>query len=256
MKFNRFASLLAIAAAFPALSFAAGSINVGNLSGQARATYSGATIVLKSGTSIQSGTIVETNTGSSLELTFADGVKLVLSPGTRIRIKSFEAASGLFSCEIVLLRGSITGDATTASTASNLTIRTTAGVVSVAGSSFRVAFTPVSAISGSLNVVSLQGDITVLPVNATGLISIPSGSQVNVGASGVGGTVAPANSAVLLSVRTTLTSGEPGVAQPSAPEGQRPVVTGGSPGATVVNPGPDLGVILTISPNGEGSPGL
>jgi hypothetical protein len=269
MKFSRFASLLAVVASFPALAFAAGSISVGNLSGQARAIINGETVALKQGDVVEPGSGIETNTESSLELEL-DGVKLVLSSGTRISIKSFGADSGLVFGEIVLLRGNIAGDVTGASSASNLSIRTTVGVVSVAGSSFNVGFSPTSPTSGNMSVVSLQGNAAVTSLNTTGgAVAVPAGSQMQVGTSGTGSQVAPVAPSVLAAISKTISTGTAALESPVITQTSTATSTSTTPAATAASAAttpavvvPNLAVVAvngkltTISPNGEGTSGL
>lgn len=240
MKFARFVSLLAVT--LPALAFAASPISVTALSGQARTITDGESSSIQVGSDIAAGSSVETNTGSSAELTLSNGVKLVLSPGTRIRVKSLEIAPGIFSCEIVLLRGSITGNATGVSAASNLSIRTTAGTVGVSGTEFSVGFSPSSLTTGDLTVVSLQGAATVLPVNSVGPVSVPAGSQAVVGASGA--QVSPASATTLANAKAAMAGITPTQGDNKNP-GPSTVDSGTSTSGNTVN-------LALISPNGEG----
>jgi ferric-dicitrate binding protein FerR (iron transport regulator) len=264
MKFSRFVALCSVASALPTLAFAA-QLSVTGLTGQARAIVNGETVVLKSGSVIEPGSGIETNTGSSAELTLPGGAKLVLAPGTRLRVKSCESTPGLLSCETVLLRGKITGDATGTSAASNVTIRTTAGVANVAGASFGIGFAPASLTTGAMTVVSSQGTVSVLSVNSTGTVSVPAGSELEVGSTGGNSSVTAASAETLAAMKSMLAGNVAGKSDDAA-EGQ--VSTSASPASAsfglsvAASKVPNLaaipinGKLTTISPNGEGSSGL
>jgi ferric-dicitrate binding protein FerR (iron transport regulator) len=179
-----FVLTLSILAISP-FALAAGKVSVTSVSGLARFTSdSGAPQPAKVGSSFDEGSGIETNVGSSAELSLGNGVKLTLEPSTRIRLRKLQVSPGIFVCEVILLRGSISGDAALVSQDSSFSIRTTSGVANVAGTQFGVSFTPDSPFSGKMNITSRQGDIVVLGMNSTAPLTVSPKADASLGARG------------------------------------------------------------------------
>lgn len=250
------------------------SVRADGLTGTASITVDGVVRPLAAGEAIPAGASVEVFSGSSVTLTLANGTKVVLGPNTRVRLQSvLVPATGLYSFEVLLVRGSITADATGAVAGSSFTVRTASGKADVAGTSFKAEFSPSAASSGTnggvFDVTSAKGTVEVTPVSGSGTVSVPAGSQVTVGQPGqTTPQVRPAGSQSLNSINSTNAQ-----AQSSTPaRGQDGSSTGGS-GSTgseagsdkpadsktdsSVNqdstPGVNIPNLGMISPNGEGA---
>lgn len=217
--------------------------SVDSVAGQTRATGAEALAV---GAKISEGASIETNRNSGLTLKFPNGSKVKLGSGTRIRLRQLQQSDtpSVYSYEIALLRGTLTGNATGSASSSNFTISTTAGNANVAGSNFSLSFSPVSGKGGSFSVASSTGPIVLMPTGSTAPVVLPSGSRTSVGQSGA----AP----IVVAASTSNSSDSP---DSSAASSGTPA---GASDKTVVLPNfvkptlPNLS-ILVISPNGEGT---
>lgn len=255
MSTSRILSVLALAVSIPAAVFAdKGNAGVTSIQGQARqATGDAAPSALEPGAKLQEGASLETGSESAVELTMSNGTKLVLVPNTRIRFTSLEQSAnpGVYSFEVVLLRGGLRGDATKSSPGATFAIRTGAGKVNVAGSSFGVDYTPTSLTAGNMNIVVLNGMATASVPASIAPIAIPAGSQVQVGQGAAGaGTVVSAPADVLDGVRGALSGS--GTQVVSRPRGAANVSNAPAPVVSSVHKLPDFGVMV-VSPNGEGA---
>ena len=260
MKTSRILTLLALAFALPASVFAAkGSATVAAVAGQARSSVGNAVPAsVEVGALLQEGALIETGLDSGLELTLSNGGKLVLAPNSRVRITSLEQSDkpGVYSFEVVLLRGGIRGDASKSSPGATFSVRTSVGTTNVAGSVFAVDFVPTSVTTGNMNVVVVSGQASVSVPSAMQPVVVPAGSQIQVGqgAAGAGAdsTVTPET---LANIKAVL-SGE-GAKKVTRPAGTPGVKTKRE--VAPVAPLPDTSVFLPdtsvflVSPNGEGN---
>lgn len=257
MKPSKILSALALSLSLPVAVFAAkGNAGVVSIQGYARSsTGDAAPAALETGGTLQEGALLETGSDSGAELALSNGSKLVIIPGSRVRLASLEdsAKPGLYSYEFVLLRGGVRGDATRSLPGATFSIRTGAGKVNVAGSSFAVDYAPTSVRGGNMTVVILKGMASVSIPSSVSPIIVPAGSQTQVGQGAVGGSgvVASAAPEALSSITAVLSgSGARKVTQPagtSKPAGKAPEAP--VSGAAL----PDFSVMGVISPNGEGA---
>ncbi len=253
MKLSRLLPLLACAIALPAGAFAAkGVAEVTALSGLARAGVGEATPAsIEVGAKLEEGSTIETGSESGLEVTLPNGKKLILAPNTRIRIRFLEqsAKPGVYSYEVALLRGGIRVDATNSAPGSNFLIVTSAGSVNIAGSVSSVDFSPTSVTAGNMYVVTSKGSAVVFNPNSIAPVSVPAGSQTQIGQGAAGaGQVTSAAPEVLTALNNIVAGGNlEVVAKPGAkkPGSTAPATT--PSGVTL----PDFSIIV-VSPNGEG----
>lgn len=179
-------TLLIAALALPLAAFAADNTVVTKLSGQAR-TANGEVAL---GNLIVQDDTLETNSESAVTVQLPNGGVITLGPGTRVIFKVISQGSdpGHYSYEITLLRGSISGDSGTSAGSSNFSIKTTAGVANVAGTSFDLTFIPATSTGGTEKVRSNAGVIDFQPTGSTDPIKVGPNKEVTVTP---GSTVAP-----------------------------------------------------------------
>lgn len=251
MKSPRSAALILSILAIPLAAFAAnGEAKVIALKGTA-VTVDAASkkSPVAPGQTLVAGTVVETGADSSLSIELSNGNKLVLAPGTRVRITKFQVSDDgqFYSLELLLVRGTITGDATKGAGSSTFKVRTPCGQASLAGSSFQVEFTPVGATGGTLSVSSVNGLPSLTPTGSLNPVAVQNGTTVSLTSNGVRTGVpqaspTPSNKVTQIEAilgSSTATDGKP-----------TPLVT--TPDAKPVTPG-RFDPTALVSPNGEGS---
>ncbi len=256
MKSPRSAVLALALLTLPLAVFAAQEdAKVTSDNGGARADTSPLTL----GKTVTAGSVIETDAASTLYIELPNGGTLVIGPSTRARVISFSKGgnSGTYSLELILTRGTITGDTTNAGSASSVKIRTTSGVARVTGTSFQVSFAPARPTGGTLTVTALNGIASISPAAALTVVPVQPGSTMTLTTDGnKAGTpqVTSTSALTLARIESTLSgkpaSGESGQVLTKVMSLPR---TGGVPNfdATTITTG--NGSNPPISPNGEGS---
>lgn len=207
---------------------------------------------LTTGGVVTQESVVETDSGSSVYLRLPNGGKLVVGPNSRVRLSSFStgASGGSYSLELILTRGSITGDATNAGPSSSLKVRTTSGVVRLAGTLFQIGFAPAGAAGGTLTVTAINGIASVSPAGALTPVSVPPGNTLSLTSNGsLAGNpqLTATTSATAGKVESIL--GSPGS---GATEADAPITTTSKPVENKNGGAPRFDPTANISPNGEG----
>lgn len=185
-------SLLLAALALPLAAFAADT-TVTKVDGD------GVTITTDSGIGkvaigdkVLEGQSIDCGSSSSAEIKLPNGGTLTLAPGTRILFRAIQNGTDLknYSYEIVLLRGSISGNAGNSSASSSFNIVTTSGVADVSKSGgFTVNFTPTTTTTGGGSISSSNGVIGFTPTGSTGTTQINKNEKLAVGSGATGSPV-------------------------------------------------------------------
>lgn len=141
---------------------------------------------LTSGQTIGQGTVIVTGPNSNIVFEVGDNGKIVIGPNSRVRVGTFRNANegGLYTLELILTRGTITGDATGAG-ASSLKVLTTCGVAQVAGSSFQIEFTPAGAAGGTFVVTSAAGLPSIRARGTVTISAVQPGTTVSITGDGI-----------------------------------------------------------------------
>lgn len=252
-------SLLLALAILPLAALAANtSASVASVKGSATATIREEKKPVSAGMLLSAGTVIETELASELTIALPSGGKIVLGPSTRIRIRTFEQANdpSLYSLEIILTRGRITGDASQGSAASNFVIRTTVSTSSVAGSVFAADFAPSGASGGAMTLSALSGLPTVTPRGGISPSPVQPGYATSISGSGTGAAITQTTQITSLNesqIRAILG----GISSLANLPGETIETTTGTPpgGATTSGNVPNILLItpiLQISPDGQG----
>ena len=172
------ALLMALAAAFPVISYAAGAANVDFAAGSVTAVNSvGVQRPLSKGAEIGNGDTIRTGDGGRAQVRFSDGALISLQPQTEFRIDNYqysgkadEAEKGFFS----LLKGglrTITG-LVGRSNRDNYKVSTSVATIGIRGTAYTAGLNP----SGDeLNVATGEGLVEVC--NDAGCILLASGES-------------------------------------------------------------------------------
>ena len=172
------ALLMALAAAFPVISYAAGAANVDFSVGSVTAVNSvGVQRPLSKGAEIGNGDTIRTGDGGRAQVRFSDGALVSLQPQTEFRIDNYqysgkadESEKGFFS----LLKGglrTITG-LVGRSNRDNYKVSTSVATIGIRGTEYTAGLNP----SGNeLNVATGEGLVEVC--NAVGCILLASGES-------------------------------------------------------------------------------
>ncbi|MBK7422983.1 MAG: FecR domain-containing protein [Propionivibrio sp.] len=172
------ALLMALAAAFPVISYASGAANVDFAAGSVTAVNSvGVQRPLSKGAEIGNGDTIRTGDGGRAQVRFSDGAIVSLQPQTEFRIDNYqysgkadESEKGFFS----LLKGglrTITG-LVGRSNRDNYKVSTSVATIGIRGTEYTAGLNP----SGDeLNVATGEGLVEVC--NAAGCILLASGES-------------------------------------------------------------------------------
>lgn len=183
MKAHLSASLLLAALALPVSALAdAGSAAANAVTGSVMIQTGNTLTPISANQTVGEGSIIQTGPQSGVTLSLPGGGRMILAANTRIRIRAFSqgADASFYSLEIILTSGRITGDATRGSGMSNFTVRTTAGVANVTGSTFSISFAPAGTSGGTLNTAVATGQIRVTPLGTTEATIVQSGNVLTV----------------------------------------------------------------------------
>lgn len=188
MKSSRSAALILSILAIPLAAFAAdGKAKVIAIKGAPVTVDAGKKTPVAAGQELSAGSTLEAGGDSSVSLELSGGNKVVLAPGTRVRISKFQISDdgAIYSIELMLIRGTITGDATNGAGSSTFKVRTPCGQASLAGSAYQIEFTPVGATGGTLSVTSMKGLPSLTPTGALTPVAVPNGNTVSLTSNGV-----------------------------------------------------------------------
>ncbi|MCK6405378.1 MAG: FecR family protein [Rhodocyclaceae bacterium] len=179
-RLRNHALMMALAAAYPSISYAAGAASLDFATGSVRAINStGAQRDLRKGSEVASGDAVVTGDGGRAQLRFSDGGMVSLQPGSEFRIDNYRFSGkedgeerGFFS----LLKGglrSITG--LVGRTNKNAyKVTTSVATIGIRGTEFTVAYLG----NGGIAVSTGEGSIEVC--NSAGCAIVPAGGSATV----------------------------------------------------------------------------
>ena len=240
MKIRRLSTLLVAALALPTAAFAADVATLFSLKGSAKMTKGETESMAAVGNDIPNGTLFQTGSGASAGVKLPDGTTVYLGANTSVRVRF---SNGGKSVEITLLKGVVAGDFT----ASNVTVRTSAGVVKAGGSLCSVSVE--AGVSGVLATVEVaKGGAQVELKGADKPTAVPAGTSMS-----FGDNTAPAAGALTQERLAQVTAAAGGSFSTEKPAGAKPVTNPAASGGTGTNAQkivPDLSV---LSPNGEGA---
>jgi hypothetical protein len=169
---------------------APGQIRVAKVTGMATAVKDGNTIILKNGTELTQGYVVNTGKNSSVVLAFSNGATLNLAADTSLAIDEFtqdpfaedQSVSKLTSepttskTKLNLSRGELVGNVKKLNydAGSSFSIQTPVGAAGIRGTTFRIIFRPDGTGKAFFSLTTLEGNVVL----AAGTVNLPTETSV------------------------------------------------------------------------------
>lgn len=169
---------------------APGQIRVAKVTGMATAVKDGNTIILKNGTELTQGYVVNTGKNSSVVLAFSNGATLNLAADTSLAIDEFtqdpfaedQSVSKLTSepttskTKLNLSRGELVGNVKKLNydAGSSFSIQTPVGAAGIRGTTFRIVFRPDGTGKAFFSLTTVEGNVVL----ASGTVNLPSETSV------------------------------------------------------------------------------
>jgi hypothetical protein len=163
---------------------------VAKVTGMATAVKDGNTIILKNGTELTQGYVVNTGKNSSVVLAFSNGATLNLAADTSLAIDEFtqdpfaedQSVSKLTSepttskTKLNLSRGELVGNVKKLNydAGSSFSIQTPVGAAGIRGTTFRIIFRPDGTGKAFFSLTTLEGNVVL----AAGTVNLPTETSV------------------------------------------------------------------------------